>query len=371
MFGLLKKFAWVWIALGLIPLLTGCGGCGPQKKRIIFLTNGDDPFWDACRTGMDAAAKEFEIEVAGFTHTMDKGSEFKVEKQVEKLEQYATQDDIVGVAISPIDAKNRAIAKALKALRDKGVHVICVDSDMDHEQYRDSRFAYLGTNNRIGGEELGKAAKGLRPDGGNYATFVGVKTVANAIERIGGFADSAGAGFNELDSMADDGNEDVAQENVKTVLDKAADDNVDVDVLVGIWAYNAHAIVRVVEQREIRDDTTIVVFDAAELALTDMEKGKIDAMVVQNPYQMGYLSVKLIKAMAEDDGESIKEVYPSYDPEKKEFADPNGDIFNTELRVVAPDEKSPLKPEMFRDETQFFYYEEFKNWLDERGLVSS
>jgi len=350
MFSLLKRFAWGLVILGLIPLLTGCGGCGTQKKRIVFLTNGDDPFWDACRTGMDAAAKEFEIELAGFTHTMDKGSEFKVEKQVEKLEQYATQDDIVGVAISPIDAKNRAIAKALKTLRDKGVHVICVDSDMDHEKYRDSRFAYLGTNNRVGGEELGKAAKGLRPNGGTYATFVGVKTVANAIERIGGFADGAGERFTELDSMADDGDEEVAQENVKTVLNK----HDDVDVLVGIWAYNAHAIVRVVEQREVRDDTTIVVFDAAELALTDMKEGKIDALVVQHPYQMGHLSVKLIKAMAEDDGKAIKDIYPSYDLEKKEFADPNGDIFNTELRVVVPDEDSPLTPEMFRGETKFF-----------------
>lgn len=369
---------WPLIAVLLATVVvTGCsaktenaGGNGSNdnaRNRIMFLTNGDDPFWDACRTGMDKAAEDLKIEVDNLTHSMDKGSEFKVEKQIEKLEQYATQSDIAGVAISPVDANSRALAKALKALRDQGVKVVCVDSDMGHEKYRDSRFAYLGTNNKIGGEELGKAAYGLSAEGGTYATFVGVKTVANAIERIGGFAESSGDKFTELDSMADDGDENVAQENVKAVLDK----HEKVDFLVGIWAYNAHAIVRVVDDREIRDKTKVVVFDAATLALTDMSEGKIDAMVVQNPYQMGYLSVKLIKAMIDDDGKAIQELFPSYDPEKKEFSEEDGDILNTELRVVVPGKDSPLKKEMFRAETQFFYFGDFKKWLDERGLVSS
>ncbi len=346
---------------------TADGGGNGGQKRIVFLTNGDDPFWDACRAGMDAAAEDLKIEDAGLSHNMDKGSEFKVEKQVAKLEQYLTQDDIAAVAISPIDASNRATAKALKDLRDKGVAVICVDSDMDHEKYRDSRFAYLGTDNKIGGQELGKAAKGLLPEGGDYATFVGVKTVANAIERIGGFAEGAGEDFNSVDSMADNGDRNEAQENVKTVLDK----NENVDALVGIWAYNAHAIVRVVEERAIRDETKIIVFDAAQAALNDMEEGKIDAMVVQNPYQMGYLSVKVLSAMIEEDGDAIKEVFASYNPETKEFDETDGDIFNTELRVVVPNEQSPLTKEMFREETEFFYYEDFKAWLEERRLVSS
>ena len=371
-------FAMMLLAGSILVNSIGCknqasngGGEGAQnsgdRKRIVFLTNGDDPFWDACRTGMDKAAEDLKIEDAGLSHNMDKGSEFKVELQVSKLEQYATQSDIAGVAISPVDASNRATAKALNALRDQGVKVICVDSDMDREKFRDSRFAYLGTDNKIGGEELGKAARGIRPDGGTYATFVGVKTVANAIERIGGFAVGAGDKFTSLDSLADEGDENVAQENVKAVLNN----HENVDVMVGIWAYNAHAIVRVVEERNISDKTGIVVFDAASLALTDMSEGKIDAMVVQNPYQMGFLSVKLLKAMIDDDGATIKELYPSYDPETKTFTQADGDILDTELRVVVPDEKSPLKKELFRPDTHFFYFDDFKRWLDERRLVSS
>ena len=49
----------------------------------------------------------------------------------------------------------------------------------------------------------------------------------------------------------------------------------------------------------------------------------------------------------------------------------NGDVYATELRVVVPDEKSPVKKEAFNPDTKFFYLKDFKAWLAERGLVNS
>jgi ribose transport system substrate-binding protein len=242
--------------------------------------------------------------------------------------------------------------------------VVTIDSDMDDPA---TRFAYLGTDNIIGGQELGKAAKGIKPDGGVYATFVGLKTVANAIERIGGFGEGAGELFKEADSLADQGDENQAQENVKAALNNHSE----LDTLVGIWAYNAHAIVKVVQERDIRDKVTVVVFDAAPAALDDMEQGYIDAMIVQNPYQMGYLGTQLMKALIEDDGATIKGLYPEYDPESKSFTSETGDVYTTELRVVVPDEGSPLSPDMFHPLTKFFKYSDFRQWMAERNLSGS
>ncbi|MCO6454016.1 MAG: substrate-binding domain-containing protein [Pirellulaceae bacterium] len=362
-------WGFVWLAA-----LGGCSGpanqpgqpSATQTRRLILLTNGDDPFWDAMRQGMNKASEDLRLSESGLAVFLDKG-DFSEEAQINKLQQYATQSDIAAVAISPVDAKNRGIADAMRALRAKGVHVIAVDSDMDRELYRDCRFAYLGTDNIVGGQELGKAAKGLRPDGGVYATFVGLKAVANAIERIGGFGEGAGPKFREADSLGDQGDENLAQENVKTALTN----HPDINTLVGIWAYNAHAIVQVVKERNLRDKITVVVFDAAPLALSDMEEGQIDAMVVQNPYQMGYLGTKLMKALVEEDQATVAEMYPDYDPETTNFKTPDGDIYTTELRVVVPDASSPLKPEMFSADTKFFYFQDFKHWLAERSLTGS
>jgi ribose transport system substrate-binding protein len=335
-----------------------------SPRRIIMLTNGDDPFWDAMRRGMEKAQEDFKLGDVGLKAELDKG-DFSENAQIDKLKQYASQSDVAAVAISSVDADNEAIADAMRELRKKGVEVLCIDSDMTRD-FKDTRFAYLGTNNLVGGRELGKCMKGLLPEG-KYATFVGLKDVQNAIERIGGVAEGAGEKFTSVESLGDKGDQNQAQENVKTALNN----HPDINCLVGIWAYNAHAIVQVVDERAVREKTKVIAFDCAPAAVDDMEAGKIDALIVQNPYQMGYVGTQLMKALIEKDGATIKSLFPSYDPATGKFGDENGDIYTTELRVVVPNEQSPLKPEMYESGTKFFYFKDFKAWLAERKLIGS
>lgn len=368
-----------WLVLALV--LTGCGksssntgstatsndgASGAGLKRVILLTNGADPFWDAMRAGMQDAQKDFKLSDAHLQVVMDV-NDGTPKGQVDRLRQYANQSDIAAVAVSVTDAKNLAIAKAMEACQQAGIKVIAVDSDVDRKTNRRARFAYLGTDNILGGQELGKAAAGIRPQGGQYATFVGLKGAANAIERIGGFAEGAGSKFAQAENLGDEMDLSVALKNVKDALDR----HPDLDTLVGIWAYNAHAIVEVVKQRGIRDKTSVVVFDAAPKAIGHMVDGNIDAMVVQNPYDMGYRGTRLMKALVENDHATIHEMLPAYDPNTKSFADPDGDLLVTGLRVVHPDAGSSLTKEMFSPTTEFISLTDFKKWLSEHNLTGS
>lgn len=359
------------LALALVAV-TGCGGSKSQTadsggtKRVILLTNGADPFWDAMRVGMQDAERDFDLAGAKLRTVMDV-NDGTPKGQVDRLRQYANQSDIAAVAVSVTDAKNLAIAKAMEECQKAGIQVIAIDSDVDRATSRKARFAYLGTDNIEGGKELGKAAAGVRPQGGKYATFVGLKGAANAIERIDGFAQGAGSKFTQAESLGDDMDLNTAQKNVKDALDR----NPDLDTLVGIWAYNAHAIVEIVKQRGIRDKVSIVVFDAAPKAVAHMGEGNIDAMVVQNPYDMGYRGTRLMKALVTSDHKTIHEMLPEYDPEAKKFNDPEGDLLVTGLRVVHADEGSPLKKEMFAPTTEFLSLSDFKKWLTEHNLTGS
>ncbi len=334
-----------------------------QVKRIIMLVNGDDPFWDAMYKGMEQAEKDLKLADSGLRVAMDK-PDFTEDMQINKLKQYASQTDIAAVAISPVNATNQAIAEGMRELRKKGIPVFCIDSDMGKD-FHDTRIAYLGTTNLVAGEELGKCAKALLPEG-HYVTFAGKADAQNVIERVGGFGQGAGEKFKLLASLTDEVDHSVAQQNVKTALNNFPELN----CLVGIWAYNAHAIAEVVKERGVKEKTKVAVFDAAQTAIEDMEAGWIDAMVVQNPYQMGYLGTELMKAFIEKDTATIQKTYPSYDPATGKFAE-GGDVYATELRVVVPDEKSPVKKELFKPETKFFYLKDFRAWLTERGLVNS
>ncbi|QDT53546.1 D-allose-binding periplasmic protein precursor [Caulifigura coniformis] len=357
-------------------VLTGCpkestapGGSGSSggssasggSKRIVILTNGDDPFWDACESGAKQAEKDLGLEGKGFTVAFER-ADFTDQGQIDKLKQYNLQSDIAAVGISVFNPESRAIAEELRQLQQKGVKVITIDGDMNREKFRDARYAYLGTDNLVAGKELGRAAKAIA--GGtplNHVFFVGSTTAANAVARMDGFNAGVEAASKELERLEDGGDRPKARSNVESALDR----HKDISALVGIWAYNTPQISRVVADRKIRDKTKVFCFDAAEESIRGMQDGNVDVMLVQNPFQMGADGVKLMLALIENNDATIKEMYPTYAQ-----TDEN-DMFKTELRIVVPDNQSTVTSEILEKSTRLMKLSEFKKWLEERKLVSS
>ena len=98
-----------------------------------------------------------------------------------------------------------------------------------------------------------------------------------------------------------------------------------------------------------------------------MAAGMIDAMVVQNPFGMGYDSVKYAFAKLQGDEATMTELFPS-------MKAPGGNIRDTGLKVVVPDSGTPLTQEMFKDfgpGVKFLTLKEFRAWLAEYKLTSS
>jgi ribose transport system substrate-binding protein len=363
---LLRSSTPLWaVALGLLVAVGCTGNKTSGNKRIIILTNGESPFWDAARQGLEVAEKDFDLEKAGLKATLEvnNGTE---EGQLERLRQYASQSDIVAVGVSVTKEDNAAIADQLRELKKKGIHVITVDSDVNRSKFRDARLAYVGTDNIQAGRELGRCAKLLRPDGGEYVTFVGFTSAQNAKERVQGFKEGAGDRFLAKDNMGDELLRDRAKENVRN----ARINHPKVNTLVGIWSYNAPAIVGVLEEDEEQKKQrtlTVVVFDAEPIAIKKMAEGWIDAMVVQNPYEMGYQGVRLMKALVQDDQKTIKEMLPNREQ-------PGGDLFDTGIKVVVPDRDTPLKPEMFDNKEKNikgYTLSQFQEWLKKYNLTGS
>jgi ribose transport system substrate-binding protein len=347
-------------------------GCDSQtastaggKKRIVFLTNGSDPFWDACRSGLEEGAKQFDLEKAGYTVAMEVNNG-KPQGQIDKLRQFASQGDVAAVAISVIQADNAAIIEEMKKLQDKGIKIITVDGDVNREKFRDARSYYIGTDNIVGGRTLGTTAKAILASrgkkSGGYVQFAGFTDNDNARSRMNGFKEAIGEDYTELDRMADSMDKSRARDNVRNAIANHKDELV---ALVGIWAYNAPAISQVVEETGTGDKYTVVTFDAQAVAIEEMAAGKIDAMVVQNPFDMGVQSVRLLKAKLADDQATIAEMFPNADQ-------PDGDIYTTGLRVVVPAEGSPVQKDLFNDKVvEHMLLPDFKAWLAKYNLKSS
>ena len=349
------------------PSVSGSGSSGP--KRLIFITNGDDPFWDACNAGLIEGAKQFGIESQGLRVVMEKNNA-TAQGQIEKLRQLGSQSDVAGVAISVIQAENAAIVEEMKNLAAKGVKVITVDGDVNREKFRDARSFYLGTDNIEGGRLLGSAARALLEGrgktSGSYVQFAGFTDNDNARARMNGFKESVGDAFKEVDRMSDEMDLSKARDNVRTALVN----HPDLTALVGIWAYNAPAIAEVAMERGVRDRLTIITFDAQAAALNHMAEGKIDAMVVQNPFDMGVQTVRLLRAMLAGDEATVKEMFPRR-------GEPDGDIYTTGLRLIVPNTESPLNSMKTGAESavskgvEIMPLPAFREWLAKYGLSSS
>ncbi len=372
----------VWCAIA-AAVLTGCpkenttpapgGGAGSsgsssqssapsgESKRIVILTNGDDPFWDACESGAKQAEKDLGLAGKGFTVAFER-ADFTDQGQIDKLKQYNLQSDIAAVGISVFNPESRAIAEELRQLQKKGVQVITIDGDVSREKFRDARHAYIGTDNLLAGKELGRAAKAIA--GGttlNHVFFVGSTTAANAVARMDGFNAGVESASKELERLEDGADRPKARSNVESALDR----HKDVSALVGIWAYNTPQISRVVADRKIRDKTKVFCFDAAEESIRGMQDGNVDVMLVQNPFQMGADGVKLMHALIEKNDALVKTMYPNYAQTGE------NDMFATELRIVVPDNQMIVTEGILEKSTKLMKLSEFKKWLEERKLVSS
>jgi ribose transport system substrate-binding protein len=346
-FALLGLLAAVWLG--------GCSGKEQGKKRIIILTNGNSPDWDACAKGAEDASRELKLENAGYQFEIQQ-NDLSDKGQIDKLKSYATAGDIAAVGISVTDENNIAIVEAMKDLQAAGVKVITIDSDLNRETHRDARAAYIGTDNVIAGRELGKAAKVLVGEG-DYMAFVGLKGAANAQGRIKGFDEGVGQGIKRK-SYLEDKDSNKAAQTVTGILTPNLE--TPPKLLLGIWSYNTPAIVETVDKLGLADEVTIVGFDAEPNTITYIGQGKVDALLVQNPYQMGYVGVKLLRALAEDDQTAIKEILPS-----------GSDTYTTDLKIVVPDGDTRLSKDLFNEDTQFMPLGEFREWLKKYGLTGS
>ena len=122
-----------------------------------------------------------------------------------------------------------------------------------------------------------------------------------------------------------------------------------------------------VSDKKVRDKFTIVTFDAEQLAIQQMGEGMIDAMVVQNPFGMGYDSVRYAFAKSTGDEATAKEMFPN-------MGSAGGNIKNTGLKIVVPASNTPLKADMFKEfgpTVEFVTLPEFQNWLAKYKLTSS
>lgn len=262
------------------------GTSAPKELKLAFVTNNASDYWTIARKGVEKA----DAELADVT------VEFKLPGEGTAAEQKRIIDDLVstgigGIAISPVDPDNQT-----QLINDTAKKALVITQDSDAP--KSDRTLYIGTDNVAAGRQAGELVKEALPNGGKIMVFVGKSDARNAAERYQGLKEALeGSKVEIIDIRTDDTDRARAKTNAADTLVKYPD----IAALVGLWSYNGPAILNAVKDAGKVGQVKIICFDEEDETLAGVKDGAIFATVVQQPYEFGYQSVKLMAQILKGD----------------------------------------------------------------------
>jgi ribose transport system substrate-binding protein len=257
--------------------LSGMAPASAQDvKTLAFVVNVPADFWKFARVGTEKADAELE----GYKVEFYIPGEMSAAAQKKILEDLLAKG-VDGVAISPVNPDDSTAI--LNEVASKAV-LFTHDADAPNSD----RVMYIGTDNVAAGRQAGELMKKALPDGGTAMLFVGTMDAANARERSQGIKEAIeGSGIEIIDIRTDGGDQTKAKANAEDTLSKYPD----IDLLVGLWAYNTPQIYNAVKAAGKEGQVQIVGFDEDQQTLKGITDGDILGTVVQQPYEFGYQSI--------------------------------------------------------------------------------
>lgn len=266
------------------------GGTTGGKTQLAFVTNNPSDYWNICNKGTQAAAKDLGDVQVQFVQP-DDGTAAKQKSQVDDL----LAKGVKGIAISPVDPANETPYLNTVAAK---TNLITSDSDAADS----NRLCYIGTDNHAAGMMAGDLLKKALPNGGKVMLFVGKSDAQNAHDRITGLEDSIkGTKIQVLDVRTDDADRTRAKKNAKDALVSTPD----LAGMVGIWSYNGGQIASAVREANKVGKVQVVAFDQEDDTMSGVQDGTIYGAVVQDPYQFGYQSIKLLDQLSKGNKSGI------------------------------------------------------------------
>ncbi|MDP4823129.1 MAG: ABC transporter substrate-binding protein [Aestuariivirgaceae bacterium] len=252
-------------------------------------------YWQIVLAGARKAGKDLGVTVP----ELGAQSEADINGQISILEN-AVSGNPAAVVISPTEFK--ALGKPIDEAASK-VKIIGIDSGADSKAFT----SFLTTDNveggRVAADGLAAAVKAATgKEEGEVALITSLPGVGSLDQRAQGFKEQLAAKYPGLKLVADK----VADGQAATGLNIMTDLITANPNLVGVFASNlimAQGAGQAIAENKASDRIALIGFDSDEKLVKFLSEGTIDALVVQDPFRMGYDGVKT--ALAASKGEAV------------------------------------------------------------------
>jgi len=273
---------------------------GGVKEIAVLIKATDSDFWQYVLVGAENYAKDNPDKVNVTTYGPPNESD--IDQQVSILEQIISSGpDAIVIASTSSDATVPAIEDAVS----KGIPVITVDNKVN----TDKVSTLLATDNLKGGaaaadtlvEKIKADGKELKGTVGVISNMAGVQVLA---DRDQGFIDrmkEIAPDIKLLETVYCDA-------DMTKAMNAASDQIAANDDLLGFFADNntvGSGSARAITEKGKENDLILVAFDSDPEEIKGLGTGAVDALVLQDPYGMGYQGVEdALKAIAGEKLES-------------------------------------------------------------------
>jgi ribose transport system substrate-binding protein len=257
---------------------------GKKYKIAVIPKAATNEFWKSVHAGAENAAKELgnvEILWTGPAHDDNR------DEQVDVVQNFVTRR-VDGVCLAPIDA--RSLVNVVKQTKEADIPVVIFDSGLEDTSLY---ISYVATDNYNGGklaaEEMGKRLGGK----GNVILLRYSPGSESTENREKGFLESITKEFPNIKILSSDQyagtSEQSSLDKSQTLLQQFGKD------VNGIFAVNetsAAGMMRALEDAGLAGKIVYIGFDSSDRMVKYLKDGNIQAIVLQDPVNMGYLSVK-------------------------------------------------------------------------------
>jgi ribose transport system substrate-binding protein len=265
----------------------GAAAGGKKLEVAVIVKEATHDFWKSVHAGADQAASELgnvELQWRAPSRGDDRDEQSTI------VENFIT-GKVDGICLAPIDS--RALVRVVKLAKAEGIPTVIFDSGLDDEN---DIVSYVATDNRNGGRLAGKEL-GKRLGGKGKVILLRYNPGSESTEqREKGFLETIQQDFPEIEIIADDYGgvtENSALDKSQQLLLKFGKD------VNGIFAVNESAatgMLRALEEAGLSGKVVYVGFDSSPRMVQALRDGKLQAMVLQDPVNMGYQSVKTMVA---------------------------------------------------------------------------
>ena len=257
----------------------------PKKLRIAVIPKGTThEFWKSIHAGAVKASRELGVEIVW------KGplKEDDLKSQIDLVQGFTAQR-VSGIVLAPLDSK--ALRAAVHDATQNSIPVVVVDSALDSKD----AVSFVATDNRAAGRLAGFRMAALLGNRGNLILLRYQEGSASTHEREEGFLESIRK-HDAIKLVSDNRYAGATTESAYAAAESLLlAQGAGQGSVQGMFAPNESSTfgtLLALEKAGLAVRLNFVGFDASEKLVAALKADKIHGLVIQNPFDMGYLGLR-------------------------------------------------------------------------------